>query len=125
MKSIGQNKVNIRQAPSLKADIAFQAHLGYPVEVEKKKDQWVLIKDWQGNTGWVYRPLVADIRTAVVLEENVNVRSGPGLKHRVVMQADRGQVYKIFAQEGKWVQIGYYLEGEKIGWIRQDLVWGE
>ena len=41
------------------------------------------------------------------------------------MQASKGEIYKIFDEKGEWVKVGYYLENEVIGWIRQDLVWGD
>jgi uncharacterized protein YgiM (DUF1202 family) len=124
--SIGQDKVNVRKAPSLKSEVIFQAHLGYPVELEKTKGKWVQIKDWQDNTGWVYRPLVnRKIQTAVVVPEQVNVRKGPGLGYPVVTQVECGEVYKIFKEKKGWVQVGYYVENQEIGWIRKDLVWGE
>jgi uncharacterized protein YgiM (DUF1202 family) len=125
MKSIGKEKVNIRSGPSLKNEVLFQAHLGYPLEILERKGDWVRFQDWMGNTGWIYRPLLSDIPTAVVLKEKVNVRQGPGLRHRVVTTVDKGEVYKIFSRNGNWVKIGYYLEDEQIGWVRSDMVWGD
>jgi uncharacterized protein YgiM (DUF1202 family) len=60
-----------------------------------------------------------------VLKENVNVRRGPGLRQRVVTKVDKGEVYKIFQRKRNWLKIGYYQEGKEIGWVRNDLVWGE
>lgn len=125
MKSVGKENVNVRSGPGLHSDVLFQAHLGYPVQIEERKGDWVRVEDWTGNTGWVYRPLLADVPTAVVLKENVNVRRGPGLRHQVVTRVDKGEVYKIFARSGNWVKIGYYIEGEEIGWVRTDMVWGD
>jgi uncharacterized protein YgiM (DUF1202 family) len=125
MKSIGKDRVNVRSQPSLGSEVVFQAFLGYPIQVEKQKDSWVYCTDWKDNAGWVYKPLVSSTQTAVVLVENANIRKGPSLRRPVVMQASKGEIYKIFAEKGNWVQIGYYLENEKIGWIRDDLVWGE
>jgi uncharacterized protein YgiM (DUF1202 family) len=123
---IGQDKVNVRKAPNLKSEVVFQAHLGYPVELEKAKGKWVLIKDWQDKTGWVYSSLVnKKIQTAVVVPDQVKVRKGPGLNFPVVTQVESGQVYKIFKEKKGWVQVGYYVENQEIGWIRNDLVWGE
>jgi SH3-like domain-containing protein len=125
MKSIAKDNVNVRSRPNLQADVVFQAPLGHPVDIIRQEGSWLFLKDWQGSTGWVYRPLVSDIHTAVVLVDNANIRSAPGLKNRVVGQADRGEIYRIFEEKGNWVQIGYYFEREVIGWIRQDLVWGD
>ena len=125
MKSIGKDKVNVRSGPGLKNEVLFQAHLGYPIEVDKRQGDWVHFKDWQGDTGWVYGPMVKNIKTVVVLKDKVNVRKGPGRLHKVVSKVNKGEVYKLFKKKGNWVKIGFYLEGEPIGWIRNDLVWGD
>jgi hypothetical protein len=41
------------------------------------------------------------------------------------MQVSKGEIYKIFDEKAEWVKVGYYLENEVIGWIREDLVWGD
>jgi len=124
--SIKKDKVNVRSAPSLKSDVLFQAHLGYPVEIAQTKGRWVKIKDWQDNVGWVYRPLISQkVKTAVIKPELVNIRKGPGLKYGVVGQAESGEVYKVFKKKNGWVKVGYYLENQQVGWVRHDLVWGE
>ena len=124
--SIGREKVNVRKNPSLKAEVVYQAHLGYPVEVAETKGDWVKIRDWQGKVGWVNRSLINQkIHTAVILPDRVNIRKGPGMKHPVVTQVRCGQVFKIFQADKEWIKIGYYVENEDIGWIRKDCVWGE
>jgi uncharacterized protein YgiM (DUF1202 family) len=126
MASVGKETVNVRSAPHLQADILFQLHFGYPVEIKKTKGAWVQIEDWDDNAGWVYRPLInREVQTAVVIPDQINIRKGPGLKYPVVDQASGGEIYKIFAEKGNWVKIGYYRENSEIGWVRNDLVWGE
>jgi SH3-like domain-containing protein len=125
MRSIGKDRVNVRSQPNLDSEVVFQASLGYPIEVERQKNNWVYFTDWKNNTGWVYKPLVSRTQTAVILVDDANVRKGPSLRKPVVMRASKGEIYKIFGEKGSWVKIGYYLENEVIGWIRQDLVWGE
>jgi len=61
----------------------------------------------------------------VILVEDANIRKGPSLNKPVVMQASKGEIYKIFDEKGQWVKVGYYLENEVIGWIREDMVWGD
>jgi uncharacterized protein YgiM (DUF1202 family) len=125
MQSIGKDSVNVRSKPALSSEVVFQASLGYPVQIEKQKKNWVYCIDWKNNTGWVYKPLVSKTQTALVLVEDANIRKGPSLRRPVVMQASKGEIYKIFDEKGEWVKVGYYLENEVIGWIRQDLVWGD
>lgn len=125
MKSIGKDQVNVRSKPSLNSKVLFQAYLGNPIEVEKQQDNWVYFTDYENSSGWIYAPLVSDIKTAVILVDNANIRKGTSLRTPVVMRVSRGEIYKIFGAKGDWVNVGYYLENEKIGWIRDDLVWGE
>jgi SH3-like domain-containing protein len=125
MQSIGKERVNVRSQPDLSSEVVFQAFLGYPIQIEKQEKNWVYFTDWKNNTGWVYKPLVSQTQTAVVLVDKANIRKGPSLRRSVIMQASKGEIYKIFAEKGDWVKVGYYLENEVIGWIRQDLVWGD
>ena len=124
MQSIRRDSVNVRSKPDLNSEVVFQASLGYPVQIEKQKSNWVYCTDYKNQAGWVYKPLVSKTQTAVVLVEEANIRKGPSLRKPVVMQASKGEIYKIFDEKGQWVKVGYYLENEVIGWIREDLVWG-
>ena len=125
MKSIGRKRANVRAQPSLNSEILFQAFLGSPVKVEKQKNNWVYVTDYKRNSGWIYKPLVSNIKTVMVLAKNANIRKGPSLRRPVVKKASEGEIYKLFAEKGRWVKVGYYRENKVIGWIRDDLVWGE
>jgi SH3-like domain-containing protein len=125
MQSIRKDLVNVRTKPDLKSEVVFQASLGYPVQIEKQKNDWVYCTDYKNQAGWVYKPLLSKTQTAVVLVEEANIRKGPSLRKPVVMQVDRCEIYKIFDEKGEWVKVGYYLENEVVGWIREDLVWGD
>jgi SH3-like domain-containing protein len=125
MQSIGKDQVNVRSKPDLNSEVLFELSLGYPIQVEKQQDNWVYFTDWKNQAGWVFKPLVSKTQTAVILVDNANIREGPSLSKPVVMKASKGDIYKIFGEKDDWVHVGFYLENEKIGWIRDDLVWGE
>jgi N-acetylmuramoyl-L-alanine amidase len=125
MQSIGKDQVNVRSKPDLNSEVLFELSLGYPIQVEKQQDNWVYFTDWKNQAGWVFKPLVSKTQTAVILVDNANIRKGPSLSMPVVMKASKGDIYKIFGEKDDWVHVGFYLENEKIGWIRDDLVWGE
>jgi SH3-like domain-containing protein len=124
-KSIGKDQVMVRSGPSLEHHVIFRASLGYPVEIKEKKGDWVLIRDWEGDTGWVFEPMISEIRTAVIRTEGANIRSTPGTDSDVKAKAHKGEIYKILDKKDSWVKIGYYHDGVEVGWIRQDLVFGE
>nr|WP_321468134.1 SH3 domain-containing protein [uncultured Desulfobulbus sp.] len=124
-KSIGKDQVNIRSGPALNSKIIFTAPLGYPIKVEKEENNWSYFRDWQNNTGWVYKPLVSNIDTAVILVEKANVRSKATTNSKVVAVAEMGEIYTLLGKTGNWVKLGYYHGGAALGWIRDDLVFGE
>jgi SH3-like domain-containing protein len=98
--------------------------MGYPLQVEKKGGKWLPVRDWQNRSGWVYRPLLSEVHTVIILVETANIRQGPSRKSRAAGYASKGEIYKVAATRGHWVKIAYYLENEARGWIYQNLVWG-
>lgn len=124
-KSIGKDQVNVRAEPNRESAILYTAPLAYPVEIKKEQGQWVYCLDWQNNSGWVYKSLISDIDTAVILVENANVRSAASLNANVVANAELGNIYTILARNNNWVKLGYFQTGESVGWIRDDLVFGD
>jgi uncharacterized protein YgiM (DUF1202 family) len=123
-ESIGRNDVNIRSGPSLDSPVLFRAPLGYPIQILKQQGNWVYFRDWQDETGWVDKPMVSDIDTAVIRVNRANVRSGPGLDHPVVGEAEMGEIYKVLGKTGDWVHLALYLSNDRVGWVRSDLVFG-
>ena len=123
-KSIGKDQVNIRSGPNLNSKVIFTVPLGYPIKVEKEADNWSFFRDWQNNSGWVYKPLISDVDTAVILVEKANVRSQATTQSKVVAIAKMGEIYSILGKNGDWVKLGYYHGGSELGWIRNDLVFG-
>lgn len=124
-KSIGKDQVNIREQPNLNSPILFTAPLGYPIEIKKESGKWIYLNDWQNNNGWVYKSLVSDIDTAVILVDKANIRSTASLNASVVTTAKLGEIYSILAKDNNWVKLGYYESGTTVGWIRDDLIFGE
>lgn len=124
-KSIGKDQVNIHSGPSLRSKVLFQAPLGYPIEIEKVRGNWVFFRDWAGDAGWVYKPLVSNIDTAVILVKIANLRSGPGIRNRIVGEAKEGQIYKIIGNRGGWCHLGLYYGGDSVGWISTRLIFGD
>ena len=124
-KSIAKDQVNVRAEPDLKSAILYSAPLAYPLEIKKEQGKWVYCLDWLNNSGWVYKSLISDIDTAIVLVEKANIRSAATLNTSVVANAEQGDIYTILARDNNWVKLGYYQTGADAGWIRDDLVFGE
>jgi len=56
--------------------------------------------------------------------EKANIRSAASVNSNVVASATQGEIYTILAKEGDWIKLGYYQSGTVVGWIRNDLVFG-
>lgn len=123
-KSVGKENVNVRSGPSLQDPILFKATLGYPLEVQKEQGKWAYCIDWEGDSGWVYKPLLSDTQTVIVMVEKANVRSSAGTNHAVRASVNKGEIYRLLERKGDWVRIGYYANGEPLGWVRKDLLFG-
>lgn len=124
-KSIGKDQVNVRALPDLKSAILYTAPLAYPVEIKKEQGKWVYCLDWLNNSGWIYKSLISDLDTAIILVEKANIRSAAALNAGVVANAEQGEIYTILARDNNWVKLGYFQTGAAIGWIRDDLVFGD
>lgn len=124
-KCIGKENVNIREQPSTNSAILFVAPLGYPIEIKNENGDWLYFRDWQNSNGWVNKSLVSDIDTVVVLVEKANIRSSATVNSNVVATAEQGEIYTILSRDNNWVKLGYYQSGSSVGWIRDDLVFGE
>ncbi len=123
-KSIGKDQVNIREQPNTNSPVLFIAPLGYPIKIVKESNGWVYFKDWQNNNGWVHKPLISNIDTAVIIVEKANIRSTSNTSGSVVANAEFGEIYTIQARAKNWVKLGYYESGATVGWIRTDLIFG-
>ncbi len=123
--SIGKDQVNVRSGPGFKHQVLFLAPMGYPVEIVQKQQDWVQIRDWEKQTGWVKNSMLSSIRTTVVLPERANVRVNASAGGDIVRQVERGDIFKVIAVKKNWIRIGYYHDEEPVGWIRQDLVFGK
>lgn len=55
------------------------------------------------------------IKTAVISEDVVNVRSGPGTSYSVLTKVGKGDTYQVLSQSSDWYQIS--INNETAGWV--------
>lgn len=94
-----------------------------PLEIISTRADYFQVKDVAGTTGYIHKSLVGETPTVIVTGNLCNVRSGPGAEFPIVFKSHKGETYKILVQDQDWVQIK--TEAGEIGWIWQDLVWGD
>lgn len=122
MVSIARSKVNMREGPGRKYTVIWELGKGYPLKVIERKGKWLKVKDFENDTGWILGKLVNNSAHIVVVKERSNMRSGPGVTHKVVGKVVYGEVLRTLKHDKGWVQAK--RENGLTGWIRKDMVWG-
>lgn len=67
------------------------------------------------STAPVFHSAQADTQYAVIKQDKVNVRTGPGLSYPVMKSVRYGEKYPIVARKGDWVKI--QLKQGSSGWV--------
>jgi SH3-like domain-containing protein len=122
MVSVKGSTLNMRSGPGTNNTILWELQKGYPLQVIQRKNRWLKIKDFEGDTGWVAASLTGRTPHHIVKVNNANVRSGPGTQHRIVGKATYGELMRTREKRGSWVRVER-AEG-KSGWISKKLLWG-
>jgi SH3-like domain-containing protein len=115
------NLVNIRSGPGTNYDILWQVEKYYPVNVTEESGSWYKIEDFDGDTGWIHKSLVRQIPAVITTKDKCNIRSGPGLKYKVLIISEKGVPFKVIERKGNWIHV-QHSEGHE-GWIHKSLVW--
>jgi SH3-like domain-containing protein len=95
---------------------------GLPMRVIATQPNWRKVQDPLGATGWIMRPLLSDVRTALVTgAEPRPVHEQPSDGARIRYRAEPGAVGRIEGCEGGWCEIDF---AGRHGFIRQAQIWG-
>ncbi len=96
------HSVNIRVAPSLKAEIVGQIKKGRTVNIILTDGEWCAITPPVEVPGWVSAQYVKD---GVVTGDRVNLRSGPGVAYARLARLRRGGSLKVLEDRGGWLKV--------------------
>jgi SH3-like domain-containing protein len=127
MLSVKNDKVHLRSGPGTDFSIQWEYSSGFPVEVIERKGDWLKIKDFEDDTGWMHKSLLIN-RPQTIVKANrnkdgkINIRNGPGSGNKVVGKAYYGVVFRILQHQSGWVEV-QHDSGLK-GWVSSNLLWG-
>ena len=120
--SIRNDNVNMRTGPNTTSPVQFKLAKGYPLQVMQRRNNWLQVRDFEGDTGWVAASVTNKDRHHIVKGQNINLRAGPGTNHRVVGSVKYGEVLRTIKRQGQWVEVR--LPNGRTGWVASNLVWG-
>ena len=119
--TVKKDGVNIRSKPSTKSEILWQVFKDFPLQVIDQKGDWLHTKDFEGDTGWIYKTLVDKDKRVIVKVNTANMRIGPGKNYELVATVKYGVVFTPLEKESGWIKVKH--EDGTTGWIYKDLLW--
>jgi SH3-like domain-containing protein len=118
--SVMKDGVNIRSGPSTKNDVLWEVFKDYPVEVLQRQGDWVQVRDFEGDKGWIYASLISKEITMIVKVETANMRSGPTKEDKIIATVKKGVVFTPVEQKGNWIKVRY--KKDITGWMYNTLL---
>jgi SH3-like domain-containing protein len=112
----------MRAGPGTNHAVQWKLARGFPLQVVQRRNNWLQVRDFEGDTGWVARSVTSNIRHHIVKGQNVNLRAGPGTNHRVVGRAKYGEVLRTVRRQGRWAEVR--MPNGRNAWIAANLVFG-
>lgn len=127
MKSISGEKVQVRSGPGTKYTAKWEYGSGFPVKILTQKGNWLKVKDFENDTGWIFNKYLISTPHMIVKvnkgkKKRINIRSGPGTRYKTVGRAYYGVVFKTLEQKKGWAKVQH--SSGLVGWVKRTLLWG-
>lgn len=119
--SVSKDGSNIRSGPDTSKDLLWEVFKDFPLQVVKRQKEWLQIKDFEGDQGWIYSNLVSKEKRVIVKATSVNMRSEPKKDAKVVATVKYGVVFTPVEKKGEWIKVKH--EDGTNGWIASTLLW--
>lgn len=125
--SVQGEKVSMRTDPDQKAKTIWEYGNGFPVEMLKRQGEWVMVKDFENDSGWIHKSKLLKGKAVIVKanpngERAINIRSGPGTENPIVANAYYGVVFVAQEKKDSWIQVSH--ESGISGWVKPEFLWG-
>ena len=127
MVSIKGPSVALRSGPGDKYNILWDLGDGFPLQVLKRKGNWLRVQDFENTVGWVRNDKISSTPHMIVkvnkgTKKHINVRASANDKSKIVAKACYGVVFETLEQRSGWVKVRH--ENGVVGWVSRQLLWG-
>lgn len=120
--SIKWDEARVRVGPGFQYPIRWVYHrLSMPVLAQRRVENWVLIRDWEGEEGWIHRTALSGSRTVIVTGALRELRYAARPDAPLVARVQGGVIGRFEECEGDWCRADF--QGYT-GWIRRNEIWG-
>ena len=121
VRSLKNNKVNVRLGPSKNYPIKFVYEKKYlPVVIIDEHYNWRKVRDYDNDTGWVHISQLSKIKTTVTTKDNQVVYSSPTIYSKPKVKLEIYQVLTIKKCNQTWCKI---KNAKTYGWVKKDHLW--
>ncbi|PWF55213.1 SH3 domain-containing protein [Massilia glaciei] len=122
-RTVGVDALILYDTPSIKGAKLYLAPHGMPLEIVLSYNDWVKVRDVNGDLAWVPASTLSAKRNVVVRSAGARVRAGPDDNAEILMTADKGVLLELVdPQATSWVRVRH-KEGIA-GYVRAADVWG-
>ena len=120
--SLRHDAVHVRAGPSQDYPIRWiYRRQGLPVLILRDYENWRLVRDADGEEGWVNASGLARRRTVVVIGAIRILRNAPGETSAPVARLEPGVIGQFEKCDNGWCRIA--VTGHT-GWVKQQEIWG-
>lgn len=119
--SVKKDGVNIRSGPDTSKEILWEVYKDFPLQIIKRRGKWAQTKDFEGDKGWIYSPLLNRKKTVIVKVKTANMRIGPSKSYELAATVKYGVIFTPIDREGDWIKVSH-TDGST-GWIFKSLIW--
>lgn len=120
--SMKSTESNVRRGPSLshRIDWVFTRR-NMPLQITAEHGHWRRVQDRDGAGGWVHYALLSGVRTVLIEQDMLTVRSRPEPQSPVAAAFELGVVARLGSCDEDWCRIS---AGGYRGWVRKENLWG-
>jgi len=122
--SLRSSKSNIRFGPGMNYDVKYILKLKLmPIKVTAEYDNWLEIKDFEGEEGWVNKSLITKRKTSIVVTNKkfITVHKSDFSKSKTVVRLENNVILDVVKCTQDWCYIK--VESKK-GWVKKSSIWG-
>lgn len=121
--SISADEAYMRKGPADRYQIEWvYFRPGLPLKVIRFHQGWRYVEEPDGTRGWMYRGLLSDQRTAIVVGEGlVPMREGGSQEAALRWNLEPGVIGNLGECIENWCELD--VEGHR-GWVEQARLWG-
>ena len=115
--TLRNDKVNLRQGPSLKHPIKLVYKKKFlPVLVQDKLDNFRKILDHENNSGWIHITQLSKKKAAINIEEKSIIFKKSSVYSKPIAVLEKGRLCLIKKCKNNWCKI---KTGNYIGWVKK------